>query len=106
MRTRYTLLAGAIIAAFFLQLLSESRIKSPVFDEPAHIAAGLSYVEKHSFDLNPQHPPLLKELSGAFLRASGVRWPAAPGSGLEWEIGKYIISTNGPDRVLFWSRLP
>jgi len=53
------------VAAFLLQSFLASRIKSPVYDEPAHIAAGLSYVEIASSP-HPQHPSL-KEMSGLSL---------------------------------------
>jgi len=107
--------AGVLIAVFLLQSYFASRIKSPVYDEPAHIAAGLSYVETGEFTANPQHPPLLKEMSGLSLRLAGVRWPASAearqliqGSkpALEWPVGNAIIAANGPDKVMFWSRLP
>ena len=68
-------LAGALILVFGIQIYSESRIKSPACDEPPHIASGLSYVETGVFLANPQHPPLLKELSGLSMLLGGVRWP-------------------------------
>jgi 4-amino-4-deoxy-L-arabinose transferase-like glycosyltransferase len=84
-----------------------------VFDEPAHIAAGLSYVQTGEVRANPQHPPLLKELEGLSLRLSGVRLPDSPeiqrmlaGEGGETGAGNALISRNGPDRVLFWARMP
>jgi len=110
-----SLLAGALVAAFLLQSFFASRVKSPVYDEPAHIAAGLSYVETGEFTANPQHPPLLKEMSGLSLRLAGVRWPDSAESRaliqgskpqLEWPVGNAIIAANGPDKVMFWSRLP
>jgi len=72
------LLAGALIGVFLLALFFESRIKSPVYDEPPHIAAGLSYLATGVFRANLQHPPLLKELSAAFLLLGGIRWPRDP----------------------------
>ena len=109
------LLAGVLVATFLLQSFFASRIKSPVYDEPAHIAAGLSYVETGEFTANPQHPPLLKEMSGLSLLLGGVRWPDSAAArrliqgsqpGLEWPVGNAIIAANGPDKVMFWSRLP
>lgn len=35
-----------------------------IFDETAHIPASYSYVTKHEIRLNPEHPPLLKDLAG------------------------------------------
>jgi hypothetical protein len=96
----------------------ESLGKSPTSDEPPHIASGLAYVAKAVFRGNPQHPPLLKELSGLGLLAGGVRWPQDPLADRfiraeipqveqpEWEIGRQLIVKNGPDHVMFWARLP
>ena len=99
------------------QSFSASLRKSPVFDEPPHIASGLSYLETRVFYANLQHPPLLKEMSALFLLAAGIHWPKSPladalirggpeGDKLEWPIGANIIHDNGADRVLFWARLP
>lgn len=94
-----------------------SRGKSPVFDEPPHIASGLSYVATHTFNANPQHPPLLKEMSAISLGLAGIHWPDTPlarqviaggpeGANMEWPVGNEIIASNGSDRVMFWARLP
>ena len=114
-RWGYWLSAGVLIAAFLLQSFFASRIKSPVYDEPAHIAAGLSYLETGEFIANPQHPPLLKEMSALSLLLAGVRWPESAEARqlidggrdqLVWPVGNAIIAANGPDKVMFWSRLP
>ena len=111
-------IAIALAVVFFLVTLSESLVKSPTEDESPHIASGLSYVATGIFRANLQHPPLLKELSGLALLLGGIRWPRTPetelllhgrlpkGSQPEWEIGAKIIASNGPDRTLFWARLP
>src|SRR5271157_688200 len=117
--SRCTKLSVVLILAFFLQSFFASRLKSPVFDEPPHIAAGLSYVQTGVFHANLQHPPLLKELSALSLSASGVRWPKTPraealiagssdpqwADGLDWLLGNDIIGAN-PEKVMFWARLP
>lgn len=115
---RYSLVAGALIFAFLLQSFLASRIMSPTSDEPPHIAAGLSYIETGVFRANPQHPPLLKELSALSLLLAGIRWPNTPeaielikgpprpGWQPEWQIGVSLIADNGPDKVMFWARLP
>jgi len=113
----HLILAGVLIAIFVFQSLSASLQKSPVFDEPPHIASGLSYLETRVFHANLQHPPLLKELSAIFLMAAGIHWPKSPladalirggpqSDKLEWPIGVNIIHDDGADRVLFWARLP
>ena len=104
---------GIAAAIFFVLSLCASLVKSPIWDEPYHIDAGLSYVETGRIVVNQQHPPLLKELSGLFLRAAGVRWPAnSPAleammnGGVAEQNGIRIITENGPDKVMFWARLP
>jgi hypothetical protein len=113
----HLLLAAILLAVFLLQSFFASLQKSPVYDEPPHIASGLSYLATGVFRANPQHPPLLKEMSALFLLAAGIRWPqtddaralvrgAPEGDGAEWPIGNDIIASNGPDRMMFWARLP
>lgn len=109
-------LASVLIAAFFLQSFLASRIKSPTSDEPPHIAAGLSYVQKGNFVPNPQHPPLLKEMAAISLLLAGIRLPDTPtvsamlkeplGPQLEWGVGNDVITHDGPQKVMFWARLP
>jgi hypothetical protein len=101
-----------------LQCSLASRVHSPTADEPAHIAAGLSYVSTGVFHANPQHPPLIKELSGFAMRAAGLRWLQTPTandivarpSGVittrDWDAGEELLTTYGPDRVLAAARLP
>lgn len=113
---RVWFVVAALIGIFWLQSFTASRTKSPVFDEPPHIASGLSYLAGSVFYANPQHPPLLKELSAFSLARAGVVWPDSPaarsliqgapeGAGNEWPIGNTVIAAN-PDRVMFWARLP
>jgi hypothetical protein len=110
---------AALLAAFFLQSFLASRLKSPVFDEPAHIAAGLSYVSRGVFHANLQHPPLMKELSAIGMLAGGVRWPNSPTAndilatladpktpGRDWDVGGEILATYGYDRTLALARFP
>jgi len=104
----------AIAAAFFAQSFSASVRKSATFDEPMHIAAGLSYIETGRIVVSPDHPPLLKELSALAVRQAGVHWPATAEASAVIErdvrfpqaLARSIIVDNGPDRVMFWARLP
>ena len=112
--TRYWIAAAALVAVFFVQSYSSSLGKSATYDEPAHIGAGLSYWQTGAFTVNPQHPPLLKELGGLALLAAGIRLPAGPmvtrmeagEQGFEYIGGAEVLRASGPDRVLFWARLP
>jgi hypothetical protein len=108
------LAAGVLLLVFFLQVLLISRVKSPSWDEPGHIAAGLTYVTTGNFLVNPQHPPLLKELSGIALMLSGLRLPQSPATGellkgnndYQWMVGSKILVTGDLERNLLRARLP
>ncbi len=110
----YWIAATILLIVFFLQSFSSSLLKSATFDEPAHLAAGLSYWQTGVIAANPQHPPLLKELSGLALLAAGIRLKDSPWvrgmeagtTGAEYSAGAEVIAAQGPDRVLFWARLP
>jgi hypothetical protein len=108
--------ATLILAALGLQAWPALSLKTATFDEPAHIAAGLSYLTTGEFKINLQHPPLLKEIGALPLVLAGVRWPVSeeawrgvstdPDPSLQWEIGQAVLYQNDPERVMFLSRLP
>jgi hypothetical protein len=107
-------LAAALLAVFFFEVFFASGKKSPAWDEPGHIASGLAYVQLGSLAVNPQHPPLLKALSGLGLTLGGGKWPDVPQArdllrGAEqwqWDIGSLMLIQAGLDRALMWARLP
>ena len=99
---------------------SESRLKSSPDDEVTHLTAGMSYLISHQiFRDNPQHPPLLKELSALSLWAGKVHWPRTPEADylvrgddpetvyrLPNPVGVQVLAANGPERVRRWARPP
>jgi hypothetical protein len=111
---RLWLAAGALLVVFFLQVFFVSLAKSPSWDEPGHLAAGLTYLETGNFLVNPQHPPLLKELSGMSLLLSGARLPEGPPTreflkgnpDYQWIVGSKILVTGDFERNLLRARLP
>lgn len=92
--------------------------KSPVYDEPAHLFAGYSYLRTGDFRLMPSHPPLAEMLAAAPLltceaNLPDVASPDSPAAG-EWDRGaQYRLATrwlyhcgNNPDRILRLARAP
>ncbi len=110
------LVVPGLLLAFVLQAFASLDLKSPTFDEPAHIGAGLSYLRTGDFKVNLQHPPLLKEIGALPLILMGVRLPMSDDDwsaidtrrdpGFQWRLGNAVIYGNDADRVMFWSRLP
>jgi len=84
-----------------------------IMDEVAHIPAGYSYIKYADFRLNPEHPPLLKDLAGIPLQFLDVKfptdekqWTTDPNG--QWHAGwKFIyLPGNDTEKILFWSRFP
>lgn len=90
---------------------------SLTFDEVAHIPAGYSYVAHHDYRLNPEHPPLLKVLSGIAVAPLAPNfditqdfWTVANQFGEygQWDAGRHILhyADNPTDWIVFWARVP
>jgi dolichyl-phosphate-mannose-protein mannosyltransferase len=116
---RATLRSGASLTAllaflliFFVQGLYFIRENSPTYDEAMHIASGYSYLATGDFRLEPQNPPLIKEILTLPLFL-GYGLPFNPDA-QHWRAGdRYLIgqrflyeSTVSADRILFLTRIP
>jgi len=87
---------------------------SLIYDEDAHIPAGYSYLKKFDMRLNPEHPPLIKDISSFPLLFIDLNfdtskdfWNQNPNDA-QWNAGKEFLfnSGNNPDQIIFWSRIP
>lgn len=109
-------IAVALLAFMFLVMVGSTWNDSATFDEVAHIGAGYSYLKYQDGRLNPEHPPLLKDLAVLpllFLNLYGDMrsqsfWTWENVNDRQWATGNYLLyeSGNDPDRILFASRLP
>lgn len=88
---------------------------SLIYDEAAHISAGYSYLTEHDIRLNPEHPPLLKDLAALPLLfihpnfdTAQDFWTKDNADASQWNAGKYFLfgAGNNPDQMIFWARLP
>ena len=105
----------AIILLGICFLLSFLSIKnmSLTMDEKAHIPSGYSYLAFQDYRLNPEHPPLAKDLSAIPLLFLDLKFPTEHSSWTndlngQWESGDEFIfkSGNNADQIIFWSRIP
>lgn len=113
----YLILCGILLLHFIVSVLVSSQ-ESAIYDEKAHIPAAYSYVRYGDMRLNPEHPPLLKDMAGLPLLAFQPTFPLKTtqwqsGVNEQWSIGEMFISCTKPevacndaDKILFWSRLP
>ena len=75
---------------------------SPTFDEVSHLPAGLALVATGKDRLNPEHPPLVKELAGLAASRLDPRLPlhgAAYAQADEWRFGREVIYHAGNDAM-------
>ena len=106
-------LAGAMLALMFGLSVTSMATESAIVDEVAHIPSAYSYLHYGDYRLNPEHPPLMKDLAGLPLQFMNLKFPDDQPAWTtdvngQWESGWnfiYHIGNNAQD-ILFWSRLP
>jgi preprotein translocase subunit SecG len=105
--------AGLLLASMLIMGIGSMRGDSAIVDEIAHIPAGYSYVTKQDYRLNPEHPPLMKDLAGLSLLPLNTRFPDdiqawTKDVNGQWESGWHFLyhDGNNADSILFWARLP
>lgn len=67
----FLLLLLLIVAGAIVRSAIATRLDDFTYDEAYHITAGVSYVQRADFRLNPEHPPLVKLWVGSFMSATG-----------------------------------
>ncbi len=95
--------------AIVLVLIASARIVatydplSHTIDEPAHIACGMEWLEKHTYTFEAQHPPLTRVMSALVPWISGSRGHGEKGM---YEDGIAILFANGgEEKILSRARL-
>ncbi len=104
------LLLAVMAGLMFFSALGDSNI----VDEFAHIPAGFSYITTGDYRLNPEHPPLIKDLAAVPLVISGVKFPYSfwrannPVINNQWETGwRFLYQMgNNPDLMNMLARIP
>ena len=99
----------------FFSLLDDSAI----MDEVSHLPAGYSYIVKKDMRINPEHPPLVKDLAGGAvwlwskISRQPINFPEQIRSWQsdingQWDFGFNFMykSGNNADLMLFLGRLP
>lgn len=112
-RKNYRIIVIGLLSIFFFLVSTSSIQENLTVDEGVHLAAGYSYWMKHDFRMNPEHPPLLKELAGLPLVIINhhLKQPfdlpswSQPN---EWQFAKDFIYYNHipADIIIFLGRLP
>jgi hypothetical protein len=107
------LVAGALLALMFGLGATSMAHDSAIVDELAHIPAGYSYLQYHDYRLNPEHPPLIKDLAAVPLQFMPLSFPIDNPAWTtdvngQWESGWHFLyhDGNNANAILFWARLP
>jgi hypothetical protein len=104
-----------LLLMFFLSFFSMIQ-NSLTFDEKAHIGAGFSYLVKKDYRLNPEHPPLIKDISALPLLFLNLNFPdnnpawlqekEAPAWWVQFDFGNQFLywAGNNPRIIILWTR--
>lgn len=102
-----------MLSIMFLLMFFSSWNDAATFDESSHIGAGYSYITQKDMRLNPEHPPLMKDIAGLSLllihpvyRTDTPEWQN--GVNEQWSQGARFLYEwgNDPDRILHIARFP
>ncbi len=113
MNFAYKILALLVLIVMFGLAVASSWNDAATFDESSHIAAGYSYITQKDMRINPEHPPLLKDMAGLALmlvrptyRTDTPQWQN--GVNEQWAQGAAFLYDwgNDPDRILHFARFP
>lgn len=111
-------IAFFLLAVMFTTAFLSMRGDSLTFDELAHIPAGYSYLTQQDYRVNPEHPPLIKDLSAVPLLFLNLNFPSdsetwqqnsgPPPWWVQFDLGTEFLfkSGNDPSQIVFFARLP
>jgi hypothetical protein len=115
---RFFFFAILLLALMALLAGGAATHESVTFDEIAHTAAGVSYLQKLDMRMNEEHPPLAKVLAALPLVLRGVHadythisWTFSSKIFYqylgEWVFGHwFLMRWNDPYSTLLWARVP
>ncbi len=102
-----------LLGLMFILLFTSAWGDSATMDELAHIPSGYSYLTEQDYRLNPEHPPLIKDLSAIPLMFLDLNFPTDSYAWTnmlngQWDMGRIFLyeSGNDADQILRFSRFP
>jgi len=113
MKFLVSLAACLMLGVMFILMFFSSWNDAATFDEVAHIPAGYSYLTQKEYRLNPEHPPLIKDLAAFPLLYLNLNFPTdikawTTDTNGQWDMGRIFLyeSGNDPDKILRFSHFP
>ena len=115
MTNRQTNIIASVLLIFvFVITVASMSGDSVTMDEVAHLPSGYSYLTQKDMRLNPEHPPLVKDLAAIpLLFIKGIEFPydikawQSDVNG-QWDFGfNFLYGRGNPvDKMIFWGRIP
>jgi hypothetical protein len=87
-------LAIGLVLLATARIVSTYTVFSHTFDEPAHIACGMEWLEKHTYTYEAQHPPLTRIMTAALPRIFGAH---SQNQKVMWDEGLAILFAQGKE---------
>ncbi|MBU0707375.1 glycosyltransferase family 39 protein [Patescibacteria group bacterium] len=111
LKKHYIIFVVVLLLFMLATEISSAMQKSQIIDESPHIAAGYSYLKTGDYRLNPEHPPLIKMMSGfplLFIEQDSLDDNPGWQRTEQWYAGQYLLyhSSANHSWLLFWARLP
>ena len=112
MKNFSTNISAVIIILFMVGIAFASiQNQSLTTDESPHVVSGYSYLTQRDMRLNPEHPPLIKDLAGLPLLFQDINFPSDSPAWTDdvngqWDLGTtfFFESGNNPDAIMVASR--
>lgn len=111
------IIAFILLSVMFFSCLFSLKKEALTFDELAHVGAGYSYLTKQDYRINPEHPPLIKDIPALPLLFLNLNFPdkspvwtqedESPAWWVQFDLGREFLyqSGNNPRQIIFWARL-
>ena len=108
------IIAACLLIFVFFSAVFSMKDDSATMDEVAHLPAGYSYLTQKDMRLNPEHPPLIKDLGALpLLFIKNINFPSEIKDWTEdingqWGFGYHFLYQMGNpvNKMIFWARIP
>lgn len=77
------LAAAVLVLIASIRIVATYKVLNHTIDEPAHLAAGMEWLQSGAYTYEDQHPPLARVLAATGLYLAGSRWSRNPDMYLE-----------------------
>jgi 4-amino-4-deoxy-L-arabinose transferase-like glycosyltransferase len=92
----------ALLLVATVRIIATYSVFNDTIDEPWHIACGMEWLSGHTYDCNPEHPPLARAMMAIGPYLAGARDPGLQNGQMA---GRAILHHGNFDRMLTLARI-